>query len=96
MKLVLLCYNVTVQEEVLQALQECGISSYTLWQEVLGVGSGGGPHLNSPVWPGYNCVMAIVVDAETKTSLLNRVRALRERHRKEGVKAFVLPVEEIT
>ncbi len=96
MKLVLVCYNVTVEEQVLESLKECGISSYTLWREVLGVGKGGGAHLNSPVWPGYNCVMAVVVDVERKTALLERVLEFRERYRGEGIKAFVIPVEELT
>ena len=96
MKLVLICYNVTLNEAVQDVLRSAGVTSYTLWEQVIGAGKSSGPHLNTPIWPGYNSVMAIVTDEAHASALLRGVRALRERFRSEGIKAFTLPVEEVT
>jgi len=96
MKLILICYSAPLHQDVLDALARVNAASYTLWPKTLGVGRGSSPHLDSPVWPGYNCALAVVVDAATKDPLMQEVRALRQRHREEGIKAFVLPVEEAT
>ena len=96
MKLVLICYNVTLNQPVEDVVKSAGVTSYTLWERVIGAGAASGPHLNTPIWPGYNSVMAVVADEAHASALLRGVRALRERFRSEGIKAFILPVEEVT
>jgi len=96
MKMVMIVYNEAVDEEVQQTLESCCIEHFTKWQRVLGKGGVSEPHLDSSVWPGVNNVcMTVVEDFKVKTILL-KVKELRVKLGKEGIKAFVLPVEEIT
>jgi nitrogen regulatory protein PII len=96
MKMVLIVYNEAIDEEVQGALTACCIDSFTKWQRVLGQGKLSEPHLDSSVWPGSNNVCMAVVENEKVRPLLERVKVLRQQLGKEGIKAFVLPVEEVT
>ncbi|MCD6093595.1 MAG: hypothetical protein J7J51_02225 [Candidatus Omnitrophica bacterium] len=96
MKLVIICYNVAIHEEALEILKEVGIQSYTRFEEVQGVGKLSGPHLGTHIWPAVNSVMIIALEDEKKDKLIERIKELRKKLGKEGVKAFVLPLEEIT
>lgn len=94
MKLILITYNMAIDEEVLEVLGHCGLENYTKWQRVLGKGSLSDPHLGTSVWPGENNVLAVVCEDNKAKDLLSCIKELRKRLGKEGVKAFVLPVEE--
>jgi nitrogen regulatory protein PII len=96
MKLILIAYNVAIDEEVIQVLEKCGLKYYTKWQRVLGKGGLSGPHLGTSVWPGENNLLAVVCEDNQVKALLSCVKELRQRLAKEGIKAFVLPIEEIT
>jgi len=96
MKLVLIAYNEAVDDEVTEVLQDCGAENYTKWTKVLGRGTASGPHLGSHVWPKYNNVLAVVVPEETAAALIEEIRKLRATLGQEGVKAFLLPVEDVT
>jgi nitrogen regulatory protein PII len=96
MKLVLIAYNISIDEEVMETLARCGIENYTKWSRVLGRGSSSGAHLDSHIWPGANSVLAVGLEEDNKADeLLARLRKLKEQFKKEGVKAFVLPLLEI-
>ena len=96
MKLVLIAYNEAVDDEVMEQLKTTGIEGYTKWTEILGKGQASGPHLLSHVWPkGNNALLVVTEDASAKR-LLEAIRGLRKTVAKEGVKAFVLNVEEAT
>lgn len=96
MKMVMVIYNQAIEEEVTQVLEACDIDGFTKWQRVLGKGKLSGRHLDSSVWPGANNVCMTVVEESKVTALLSKVKQLRQVLGKEGIKAFVLPVEEIT
>ena len=96
MKLVIICYNVAIHEEVLEVLEELEIKSYTRFKEAQGVGKLSGPHLGTHIWPAINSVLMVALEEDKKDKLIEKVKELREKLGKEGVKAFVLPVEEIT
>ena len=96
MKMVLAAYNEAVGDEMMKILDESGVESYTKWTKVLGRGESSGPHLGTHVWPKHNNVLAICVDEEHADELMDRIRELRNEVRHEGVKAFVLPVEDVT
>ncbi len=95
MKMVWIVYNQAIGEEVDECLRRCGIESYTRFPLVHGVGQRSGPHMGTHVWPATNSLLAIVCDDERKDKILEEVRALRSRFEREGVKAFVMSVEEI-
>lgn len=94
MRLVLITYNAAIDEETMQVLENCGLKYYTKWQRVLGKGEASEPHLGTNVWPGENNVLAVVCEDDKVKKLLSCVKELRTRLAKEGIKAFVLPVEE--
>lgn len=95
MKMVMIIYNEAIDDEVMSALQACRIDSFTKWQRVLGKGKLSGAHLDSSVWPGANNVCMTVVEDNKVIAILTQVKNLRKNLGKEGVKAFVLPVDEI-
>ncbi|MFA5362170.1 MAG: PG0541 family transporter-associated protein [Candidatus Omnitrophota bacterium] len=95
MKMVMIVYNEAIDDEVMGALTASGIENFTKWQRVLGQGKISGPHLDSSVWPGVNNVCMTVVEDGKVKPLLEQVKGLRKHLGKEGVKAFVLPVEEV-
>lgn len=96
MKMVLIVYNEAIDDEVMEALEKCCIESFTKWQRVLGKGKISQPHIDTTIWPGANNVCMTVVDDNKVPAILTQVRNLRKTLGKEGIKAFVLPVEEIT
>lgn len=97
MKLVLLVYNVAISEEVMETLQKIGIKNYTKWDRVLGKGPISGPHFDSDIWPGVNSMLAIAVEDEKKDKIMAKVKELKSKESiaREGIGAFVLPLEEM-
>lgn len=97
MKMVFIVYNAAIEEEMMEALQEIGVENYTKWDRVLGKGKTSGTHLDTDVWPGVNSMLAIAVEDEKKDKIMARVRELKAKEslRKEGIVAFVLPLEEM-
>ena len=60
---VFVIYDRAIDEEVLSALGECGIGTYTRWHNASGVGSTG-PHQGDNVWPALNNVLMAVIDSQ--------------------------------
>jgi len=96
MKLVLIAYNEAIDEEVMGILNANGIQGYTKWTKVLGRGRTSGPHLSTHVWPKANNVLAVCVEEELVGKVVEGVRALRKTVGREGIKAFVVPIEDAT
>ena len=94
MKMVMIIYNEAIDDEVMGALSSCGAEYFTKWQRVLGKGQVSEPHLDSNVWPGVNNVCMAVTDDKKVPGILSKIKELHSRLGKEGIKAFVLPVEE--
>ncbi len=96
MKLVLITYNIAVNDEVMEMLDALELKSYTRWEQVTGVGTGSGPHLGDHIWPGKNLAMAVVTDDGKARALMDAVGELRKTMRKAGVKAFLIPIDDVT
>jgi hypothetical protein len=88
---VFVIYDRAIDEEVLAALQECGIASYTRWHNATGVGTTG-PHQGDNVWPALNNVLMAVTDSGNQGRILERLRVLREDFPYTGLRALVVPV----
>ena len=95
-KMVMISYNSAINSEVMELLEKCGIRNYTKWTQVQGKGETSGSHFGSEIWPGENSVLAIAIEDNEKNKLIEGLKNLRQKLGKEGIKAFVLPVEEIT
>jgi hypothetical protein len=88
---VFVIYDRAIDEEVLSAVQECGIQSYTRWHNATGVGSTG-PHQGDNVWPALNNVLMAVIDPQERDRTMERLRSLREDFPYTGLRAIVVPV----
>jgi len=95
-KMVLVIYNEAIDYEVMQALKEVGLKNYTKINGILGRGDASGPHLGDDIWPGRNNILFVGCNEKESKELLIKIRVLRERLAKEGVKAFILRIEDAT
>jgi hypothetical protein len=91
---VFVIYDRAIDEEVLAALGECGVKTYTRWHNATGVGSTG-PHQGDHVWPALNNVLMAVTDLENQSRILDRFRVLREDFPYIGLRALAVPVLEM-
>jgi nitrogen regulatory protein PII len=96
MKMVFITYNVAMHDEVMELLRHHGLETYTRWEHVTGVGKSGGPRLDTYVWPGRNSAIAVAATDENASALLEAVREMRQSMSGVGIKAFLMPVEEVT
>jgi nitrogen regulatory protein PII len=94
-KMVMIVYNEAMDEEVMNILSHCTVKSYTKVRGVHGKGESSGTHLDSDIWPGKNNILYVACMAKQSEQLLARVKELRKKLSHEGIKAFVLPVEEV-
>lgn len=96
MDMVMIVYNQAIDEEVLELLGEVGIDRYTKWQRVLGKGEASNPRLDTPVWPGANMVLGLVIKEKRRLQrLLKGLKKLDAEMGDKGLFAFRWPVERI-
>ena len=95
MKIVWIAYNQAIGDEVNESLKRCGVTNYTKIPVAHGVGQHSGFHMDSHIWPGVNSLLMIACTEETKDRLLEEVRNLKRSFEKEGIKAFVMPLDEL-
>jgi len=96
MRLILITYNEALDGELTELLDAAGVAGFTKWTRVLGRGRASGPHLGTHVWPKANHVLMAAVEDDSGKALMDGVRELRARLGRQGVKAFMLPLEEVT
>ncbi len=96
MKMVMIAYNEAIDAEVMEILANCGLKNYTKITGTFGRGSTSGTHLGNDIWPGRNNILYIACEEKQAQQILSCIKELRKKLGKEGIKAFVLPVEEVT
>jgi len=96
LKMAMIVYNEALDDEVMEALEGCATENYTKAAGVYGKGAASGTHLGNDIWPGRNSILYVVCEEAQAKQILSRVRQLRKTLGKEGIKAFLLPVEELT
>ena len=94
--MVIVVYNEALDMEVMEVLERCGSKNYTKIIGAFGKGETSGIHLGSDIWPGRNNILSIVSDEKQARQIISCVKELRRTLGLEGVKAFILPVEEMT
>ena len=94
-KLVTIYANISISEEILDALRAQGIEHYTQLPRIVGVGPATGPRLDSHVWPGANTGFLVVADEAAAERLMDALQRLRdsEMGRQAGLYAYLTPVE---
>ncbi len=95
-KMVMISYNEAIESDVIDSLEACCLKNYTKLTNVFGKGTSSGTHLGNDIWPGQNSLLLVACDEEHAHCLTAAIRELRKRLGSEGVKAFVMPMEEIT
>jgi len=96
MKMAMIVYNEALDAEVMEVLSHCGLKNYTKTTGVFGRGTASGTHLGNDIWPGRNNILQVACEEKQAQEMLNCVRSLRKKLGPEGIKAFILPIEEIT
>ncbi|MDD5483710.1 MAG: hypothetical protein PHP98_08690 [Kiritimatiellae bacterium] len=96
MKMIMIAYNEAMDMEIMEMLESCGLTNYTKIGETFGRGTSSGTHLGTDVWPGLNNVLYAACADECVSKVCAAVGELRKSLGKEGVKAFVWQLEEIT
>jgi hypothetical protein len=96
MKMVMISYNEAVESEIMDSLADCSIKNYTKMVNVYGSGLTSGTHMGNDIWPGKNSVLYVACEDREAKKLLSCIRGLRKILGKEGLKAFLLPLEDMT
>lgn len=94
--MVMIAYNMAIDEEVMEVLTHCVLKSYTKLTGVYGKGDASGTHLGNDIWPGLNNLIYVACADEEAKQLLTCVGKLREKLGKEGVKAFMWALDAVT
>jgi len=96
MKMVRIVYNEAIDLEVMEVLADCAMKNYTKVMGVFGKGSTSGTHGGDDIWPGRNNILYVACDDKQAKQMVLCVKELRKSLGKEGIKAFVLPLEEMS
>jgi len=96
LKMVMVTYNEAVDAEVMEALSSCAIKSYSKIIGTFGKGDNSGAHLGTDIWPGLNNIVYVACEEAQAKKLLACIRQLRVKIGAEGIKAFLMPLEELT
>ncbi len=96
LKMVIIAYNEAIDMEVMEMMEKCNLNNYTKVMGVFGRGETSGTHLGNDIWPGRNNLLYVATPENAAKQLISAVKELRVKLGKEGIKAFVLPIEEIT
>jgi len=96
MKMVMLTYNEALDNEVMEILESCALKNYTKIVGVFGCGTSSGTHLGTDIWPGRNNILYVACEEAVGKKIIAAVRQLRKSLGAEGIKAFLIPLEEVT
>lgn len=96
MKMVFVVYSRAADYDVIAAFKQAGIRGYTKLEKAFGEGTETEPKLHTHTWPGENNVLFVAIENDSDLpEVTNLVRKLKKDHPRTGMKAFILPMEEI-
>ncbi len=96
LKMVMIVYNEALDLEIMEILEFCQARNYTKHMGVYGRGGSSGTHLGNDIWPGKNNILYVACPQDQARMILSQVKKLREKFSREGIKGFILPLEETT
>lgn len=96
MKMVMLVYNEALDNEVMEILGSCLMKNYTKITGVFGCGASSGTHLGTDIWPGKNNILYVACEEIVGKKIVAATRELRRSLGAEGIKAFLMPLEELS
>ena len=96
MKAVFIAFDQAHRDNVIAALNSSLMRGFTCFENVQGRGSASGePHYGSHAWPGMNSAIFAVCEDEKVPSILERLKKLDADSPYLGLRAFVLPIEQV-
>ncbi len=96
MKMIMLVYNEALDNEAMEILESCAIKNYTKVNGVFGRGDTSGTHLGTDVWPGRNNIIYAACEEAVARKITGAVKQARKTLGEEGIKAFLMPIEDLT
>jgi len=83
-------------DEIIAIFDKLEIRGFTYWSETQGRGTySGDPHYGTHAWPMLNCSFLVFMNAEKVDELLNELKRLDESAEQQGLRAFVMPCEQM-
>ncbi|MBR0037141.1 MAG: hypothetical protein IJP70_05820 [Bacteroidales bacterium] len=96
MKAVFISFDQAHRDTVIAALSSTMMRGFTMWAQTQGRGSvKGEPHYGSHAWPGENSSILSVCEDEKVPQILERLKKIDNESPNLGLRAFVLPVEQV-
>jgi hypothetical protein len=93
--MVIISYNEAMDMEVMEVIDSSGVKGYSKINGTFGKGTLSGTHLGDDIFPGRNNMLFIACeDTAAVKKILAGVAEIRSKLSHEGIKAFVLPLEE--
>jgi len=83
-------------KEGTEILGDCKLKDYTKITEVFGCGILSGTHLGTDIWPGRNNILYVACEEKESKKIITSVKEIRKSLGVEGIKAFLMPLEEMT
>ena len=97
MKAVFISFYKAFYTEMIDALDQLDIRGFTFWEEVQGRGSETGePHYGTHAWPTLNSAIITFIPEEKVAPLMDEIHRLDESAPQQGIRAFVMPVEQMS
>lgn len=94
MKAVFISFYQAFYEEVIAILDQQNIRGFTFWETVQGRGSNTGePHFGTHTWPTLNSAIITFIEDEQVQPLLKKLHELDLSAEQQGLRAFVMNVE---
>jgi hypothetical protein len=94
--MVMISYNEAIDMEIMEVLEGCVMKNYTKILGVFGKGNTSGIHSGDDIWPGRNNILYVACEEKDASKILNCTKELRKKMGREGVKAFVWDLEDMT
>lgn len=92
----MLVYNEALDNEVMEILENCLMKNYTKLTGVFGCGTSSGTHLGTDIWPGRNNILYVACEEAVGKKIIASVKQVRKNLGVEGIKAFLMPLEDLT
>ena len=95
-KMVMIVYNEALDIEAVELLEKASLENYTKIMSAYGRGETSGAHLGNDIWPGRNNILYIACSEKESARIVLGVKGLRAKFGREGIKALVFPIEDLT
>lgn len=95
MKAIFIAFNQASYEMIIQIMEREQIHGFTYWESVAGRGTKTGePHYGSHAWPTMNGAILTIIEDGKVERFMKLLHKLDLQSEVQGLRAFVLPVEQ--